>query len=110
DRKAAAEGLAQSDDVGLNAGMADPPAATCAAQAGDHFVGDEQGSVIMGNFSDGGQEAVRRDDVAGGTLHRFSDDRSDGCSRIQLFFQQFRASQATTRKSRTQRTTVTIRI
>ena len=77
-REAAAHALADGHDVGHDPLVVRAPHRARAPEAGDHLVGDEERAVHPGR-SDwiAAQEAVGRDDVARGALHRLDDDGRD---------------------------------
>ncbi len=77
ERKAAADSLAAGHDVGNHLVVVDAPELSGASEARDHLVGDEECAVLLGDRAHRGQEPGRRDDVAGGALHRLDDDRGD---------------------------------
>ena len=62
---------------GRGAAMLDAPPFSGAAEAGDHFVGDQQRAEIFGDRLNRGQPVVGRYHVAGGALHRLGDDRGE---------------------------------
>ena len=58
--------------------MLEAEPASRAAEAGDHFVGDQQHVVLVADLADAREVVGGRDDDAAGALHRLGDERRDG--------------------------------
>src|SRR5712692_3009264 len=76
-REARAHPLADGHDVGRDAAVLDAPHLPGTPEAGDHFVGDEQRALVLGDGLDRGHPVVGRDNVAGRTLDWLDDYRGD---------------------------------
>src|SRR5207248_4666165 len=104
------ERLADGDDVGRHAApLAREPAAGT-AETGDHFVGDEDGAVLLGNLLRPDHELRRRDHVARRPLQRLHDHGGDAAGRLvaELVPGQVRAGDAAAGILELERTTVAI--
>ena len=74
---AAGDALGELHDVRLDAVVLQPEPAAGAAEAGDHFVGDEQHVVARADLADAREVVRGRDDDAAGALDRLGDERGD---------------------------------
>ena len=75
---AAGDALRELHDVRLDAVVLQPEPAAGAAEAGDHFVGDQQHVVARADLADAREVVGGRDDDAAGALDRLGDERGDG--------------------------------
>ena len=112
DRKSRAHALADGDDIRASAAMLDAPPFSSASEAGDHLVGDQQRTEILGHRFNRRQPVVGRDHVAGRALHRLSDDCSERAARahLDLLAREIDAVKPAVGIFQFERTSVTVRV
>src|SRR5438309_4632162 len=82
ERKASAHALAHRHDVGHDLIVVGAPHRARPADARDHLVADQERARLLGDLLDGAEEALGRDDIAGGALDGLDDDGGDLPARL----------------------------
>ena len=80
------DALGQAHDVGLDPPQAATEHRTAAAEAGDHFVGDQQHAVLVANLADQWPVVGRRHDDPARALDRLGDEGRHGVRALELDF------------------------